>query len=52
MEVAPAVQPAAPVAVPAATEGDIVPSAVEPTDAMRKIQPVVDSAAFILRNQK
>ena len=52
MQVAPAVQPMAPVAVPATTEGTVVPSAVVPSGAMKKIQPVVDSAAFILRNQK
>lgn len=44
----PMAQPMAPIAAPAATtEGTIVPEG-----ASKAAQPVVDSAAFILRNQK
>ena len=52
MQVAPPVQQMAPIAIPATTEGSIVPSPVVPTGASKKVQPVVDSAAFIIRNQK
>ena len=52
MQVAPAVQPMAPVAVPATTEGTMVPAPVVPTGANKNVQPVVDSAAFIIRNQR
>ena len=51
MQGVPAAQPVAPVAIPGTTEGTMVPSVV-PTGASKKVQPVVDSAAFIIRNQK
>ena len=44
-------QPSVPAAVPSSTEGSIVPSGSS-SKARPKAQPVVDSAAFILRNQK
>jgi len=44
-------QPSVPAAVPSSTEGSIVPSGSS-SKARPKVQPVVDSAAFILRNQR